>query len=86
MLHNYYFLKGTKIMAIIGVILGTAGFLGYIACLMIGMHFEYKSCPKEDECKIEKITKTARRISRLCLAAFIVGLILFSAFLGLFGS
>ena len=73
-------------MAIIGVILGTAGFLGYIACLMIGMHFEYKSFPKEDECKIEKVTKTARRISRLCLAAFIAGLILFSAFLGLFGN
>ena len=72
-------------MAIIGVILGTAGFLGYIACLMIGMHFEYKSFPKEKECKIEKITKTARRISRLCLAAFIVGLIIFSSFLGLFG-
>lgn len=73
-------------MAIIGVILGTAGFLGYIACLMIGMHFEYKSCPKEDECKIEKIAKTARRISRLCLAAFITGLIMFSAFLELFGN
>lgn len=73
-------------MAIIGVILGTVGFLGYIACLMIGMHFEYKSYPKEDECKIEKITKAARRTSRLCLAAFIVGLILFSAFLGLFGN
>lgn len=73
-------------MAIIGIILGTAGFLGYIACLMIGMHFEYKSFPKEDECKIEKVTKTARRISRLCLAAFIVGLILFFAFLGLFGN
>lgn len=73
-------------MAIIGVILGTAGFLGYIACLMIGMHFEYKSFPKEEERKTEKITKTARRASRLCLAAFIAGLILFSAFLGLFGS
>ena len=72
-------------MAIIGVILGTAGFLGYIACLMTAMHFEYKSFPKEEECKIEKITKTARRISRLCLAAFIVGLIIFSSFLGLFG-
>lgn len=73
-------------MAMIGVILGTAGFWGYIACLMIGMHFEYKSCLKEEERKIEKITKTARRASRLCLAAFIAGLILFSAFLGLFGS
>lgn len=72
-------------MAIIGVILGTAGFLGYIACLTIGMHFEYKSFPKEEESKIEKITSAARKISRLCLAAFIVGLIMFSAFLGLFG-
>ena len=85
MLHNYNSLKGTKIMAIIGVILGTAGFLGYIACLTIAMNFEYKSFPKEDEYKIEKITKNARRISRLCLAAFIVGLIIFSSFLGLFG-
>lgn len=73
-------------MVIIGVILGTSGFLGYIACLMIGMHFEYKSCSKEEEYKIEKITKAARLTSRLCLAAFIIGLITFSAFLGLFGS
>ncbi len=73
-------------MAIIGVILGAAGFMGYIACLMIDMHFEYKSCPKEDECKIENIIKAARLASRLCLAAFIVGLITFSAFFGLFGS
>lgn len=72
-------------MAIISVILCAAGFLGYIACLMIGMHFEYKSCTKEEEYKIEKITRTARYASRLCLAAFIVGLIMFSAFLGLFG-
>lgn len=72
-------------MAIIGIILGTVGFLGYIACLTIGMHFEYKSFPKEEESKIEKITNTARKISRLCLAAFIVGLIIFSSFLGLFG-
>lgn len=42
-------------MVIIGVILGTSGFLGYIACLMIGMHFEYKSCSKEEEYKIEKM-------------------------------
>ena len=73
-------------MAIIGVILGTTGFCGYIACLTIGMHFEYKSCSKEDEYKIEKITKAARLTSRLCLAAFIVGLIMFSSFLGLFGN
>lgn len=72
-------------MAIIGVILGTAGFFGYIACLTVGMHFEYKSFPKEDKRKIEKITKTARRASRLCLAAFIAGLIIFFSFLGLFG-
>lgn len=73
-------------MAIVGVILCAAGFLGYIACLMIGMHFEYKSCSKEEEHKIEKITRAAGLASRLCLAAFIVGLILFSAFLGLFGN
>lgn len=73
-------------MVIIGVILGTLGFLGYIACLMIGMHFEYKSCPKEEEYKIKKITRTARYASRLCLVAFIVGLIMFSAFWRLFGN
>lgn len=72
-------------MAIIGVILGTAGFLGYIACLMIDMHFEYKSFPKEEENKIEKITKTARKASRLCLAAFIIGLIMFFMFFVSFG-
>lgn len=72
-------------MAIIGVIFGTAGFLGYIACLMIGMHFEYKSFPKEEENKIEKITKTAGKVSRLCLAAFIIGLIMFFMFFVSFG-
>lgn len=79
-------LKGIKIMVIIGAVLCTAGFFGYIACLMIDMHFEYKSYSKEEEYKIEKITKAARLTSRLCLAAFIIGLITFSAFWGLFGN
>lgn len=72
-------------MAVIGIILSIAGFFGYIACLTIGMHFEYKSCPKEEECRREKITNAARKISRLCLAAFTLGLIMFSAFLCSFG-
>lgn len=73
-------------MVILGIILGITGFIGYIACLAIDTHFEYTSYPEEERYKIEKIKKAARTFSRLCLAAFIIGLITFSAFLGLFGN
>lgn len=73
-------------MVILGIILGISGFTGYIACLVIDTHFEYTAYPKEEQYKIEKITRAAKTVSRLCLAAFTAGLITFSAFSGLFGS
>lgn len=73
-------------MVVLGIILGISGFIGYIACLAIDTHFEYTSYPEEEQYKIDKITRAARTVSRLCIAAFTVGLIIFSAFSGLFGN
>ncbi|MCM1330481.1 MAG: hypothetical protein NC253_13700 [Ruminococcus sp.] len=65
-------------MAIISIILMALGFFGYIICLTVDTHFAYKAAPPKEREKADRTAKTAWAVSRLCLAAFIFGLVMFS--------
>lgn len=69
-------------MAIISVILMAAGFFGYIISLTVDTHFAYKSVSKKEKERSERASKAARTASRLCLAAFIFGMITLSSSFG----
>lgn len=69
-------------MAVISVILMLLGFFGYIIGLTVDTHFAYKNVPPKEKEKAERTAKAARVISRLCLLAFILGLVMLSASFG----